>query len=225
MGEAKRRAAHGEIRRLAAEMDQRVRQLTARAPSISDRALTDQMLGFLPGLHQIWTTTSDDTLANLCNEFSGFYRYAKAMEEAFEAQRKYPEVNPIGAGVQELPDGVKPLVAQVMTQGAALERELQNLLDAFQRHATLGVHADAAAFGAEVTKARDVAQLHQQWIAGLNRMTDEAHAAGVSQASRQLLAKILGEVSARIDTLNTKLMGLALVGRATAKPGANMANQ
>lgn len=147
------------------------------------------------------------------------------MEEAFEVQRKHPEVNPIGAGVQELPDGVKPLVAQVMTQGAALERELQNLLDAFQRHATLGVHADAAAFGAEVTKARDVAQLHQQWIAGLNRMTDEAHAAGVSQASRQLLAKILGEVSARIDTLNTKLMGLALVGRATAKPGANMANQ
>jgi hypothetical protein len=239
MGEAKRRAARGEmpdqrggnhdrdaeVRKLAAEMDQRVRQLTARAPSISDRALTEQMLGFLPGLHRIWTTTTDDTLANLCSEFPGFYRYAKAMEEAFEAQRKHPGANPIGADIQELPDGVKPLVAQVMTQGAALERELQNLIDAFQRHATLGVHTDVAAFGADMAKARGVAQLHQQWIANLNRMTDEAHAAGVPQASRQLLAKILSEVSTRIDTLNTKLMDLALAGRAAAKPGADKAEQ
>jgi hypothetical protein len=239
MGEAKRRAARGEmpyqrggrndrdpeVRKLAAEMDQRVRQLTTSAPSISDRALTEQMLGFLPGLHQIWTTTSDDTLANLCSEYPGFYRYAKAMEEAFEAQRKHPDANPIGADIQELPDGVKPVVARVMTQGAALERELQNLLDAFQRHATLGVHADAAAFGADVAKARDVAQLHQQWIANLNRMTEEAHAAGVSPASRQLLAKVLGDVNARIDTLSTKLTDLALAGRAAAKPGADKAEQ
>lgn len=239
MGEAKRRAALGEmpyqrgghydrdaaVRKLAAEMDQRVRQLSASAPSISDRALIDQMLGFLPGLKQIWTTTSDDTLANLCSEYPGFYRYARAMEEAFEAQRKFPEANPIGADIEELPDGVKSLVAQVMTQGAALERELQNLVDAFQRHATLGVHTDAAAFGADMAKARDVAQLHQQWIAGLNRMTDEAHAAGVSQASRQLLAKILGEVNARIDTLNTKLMDIAMAGRASSKPGADKAEQ
>jgi hypothetical protein len=239
MVEAKRRAARGEmpyqrgghddrdaeVRQLAAEMDERVRQLTTRAPSISDRALTDQMLGFLPGLHQIWTTTSDDTLANLCSEFPGFYRYAKAMEEAFEAQRKHPGANPVGAGVQVLPDGVKPLVAQVMTQGAALERELQNSLDAFQRHATLGVHADAAAFGTDVAKARDVAQLHHQWMVNLNRMTDEAHAAGVSQASRQLLAKVVGDVNSRIDTLNTRLMDLALAGHAATKPGADKAEQ
>jgi hypothetical protein len=211
MGEAKRRAALGEmpyqqggyydrdatVRKLAAEMDQRVRQLTAGAPSIGDRALIDQMLGFLPGLQRIWTTTSDDTLANLCNEYPGFYRYAKAMEAAFEAQRRNPRANPIGADIEELPDGVKPHVAVVMTQGAALERELQNLLDRFQRHATLGVRTDAAAFGADVAKARDIAQLHQKWIASLNRMTDEAHAAGVPQASWQLLAKILGEVTLR----------------------------
>ena len=90
MGEARRRAARcempyqqgghydrdAEVRKLAASMDQRVRQHTATAPSISDRALIDQMLGFLPGLNQIWTTTSDDTLANLCGEYPGFYRYA-----------------------------------------------------------------------------------------------------------------------------------------------------
>ena len=164
MGEARRRAARcempyqqgghydrdAEVRKLAASMDQRVRQLTATAPSISDRALIDQMLGFLPGLNQIWTTTSDDTLANLCGEYPGFYRYAKAMEEAFEAQRKNPGANLIGSDIEELPDSVKPLVAQVMTQGATLERELQSLVDGFQRHATLGVHTDALAFSADV---------------------------------------------------------------------------
>ncbi len=206
-------------------MDQRVRQFTSSAPSISDRALTEQMLGFLPGLQQIWTTTSDDTLANLCSEYPGFYRYAKAMEEAFEAQRKIRGANPKGADIEELPDSVKPLVAQVLTQGAALERELQNLVDAFQRHVTLCVHTDTTALGADVAKARDVAHVHQQWIANLNRMTDEAHAAGVPQASRQLLAKILGEVNVRIDTLNTKLMDLARAGRAAAKPGADKAGQ
>jgi len=202
-----------------------VRQLSSSAPSISDRTLIDQMLGFLPGLQQIWTTTSDDALANLCSEYPGFYRYAMAMENAFEAQRKVPGANSIGADIEELPDGVKPLVAQVMTQGATLERELQNLIDGFQRHVTLGVHTDAAAFDADMGKARDVAQLHRQWIASLNRMTDEAHATGVSQSSRQLLAKILGEVNARIDTLNTRLMDLALAGRTAAKPGADMAEQ
>lgn len=239
MGEAKRRAALGKmpyqrgghfdrdaaVRKLAAEMDQRVRQLSSSAPSISDRELIEQMLGFLSGLQQIWTTTPDDTLANLCSEYPGFYRYAKAMEEAFEAQRKDSGANPIGADIEELPDSVKPFVAQVMTQGATLERELQNLIERFQRHVTLGVHTDAAAFDADMGKARDVAQLHQQWIVGLNRMTDAAHAAGVSQASRQLLAKIFGEMNARVDTLNTKLMDLALAGRAAVKPGAGMAEQ
>ena len=71
-----------------------------------------------------------------------------------------------------------------------------------------------------LAKARDVAQLHRQWIASLNRMTDETHSTVVSQASRQLLAKILGDVNTRIDKLNNKLMDLALTGQAAAKPGA-----
>jgi hypothetical protein len=87
MGEAKRRAMRGEmphqrgghydrdadVRGLAAEMDQRVRQITADAPSTTNRALIEQMLGFLPGLQRVWTTTSDDTLANLCSEYPGCY--------------------------------------------------------------------------------------------------------------------------------------------------------
>lgn len=78
MGEAKRRAAQGEmplqsgghfdrdaeVRKLASGMHERVRRLEAATPGISERVLMDQMVGFLAaGLHRIWTTTSDDMLA------------------------------------------------------------------------------------------------------------------------------------------------------------------
>jgi hypothetical protein len=228
MGEAKRRASLGEmpgqrgghfdrdaeVRRLAAEMDQRVRQISAKTPSISDRALIEQMVGFLPGLQRIWTTTSDETLANLCSEYAGFFRYAKAMEDAFEAQRRSPDQQAFGAGIEELPDRIKPLVVQVMTDGATLEREIQNLVDRFEQHATLGRHVDPASLHADTARARGVAELHQQWIAGMDRLADEAHAAGVPRPSRQLLAKILGDVHSRINKLNDRLMELALAGRA-----------
>jgi len=230
MGEAKRRASLGEMqgqrgghfdrdaemRRLAAEMDQRVRQISAKVPSISDSALIEKMVGFLPGLQRIWTTASDETLANMCSEYAGFYRYAKAMEDAFEARRRNPGQHAFGAGIEELPDRVKPLVVQVMTGGATLEREIQNLVDRFERHAALGTHGDPASWHADTARTRGVAVLHQRWIVDMDQLADEAHAAGVPQPSRQLLAKILGDVHTRIDKLNDRLIELALAGRAAA---------
>ena len=50
---SRHRDRDGGLRKLAADMDQRVRQITARVPQISDRAWIDQMVAFLPGLHQI----------------------------------------------------------------------------------------------------------------------------------------------------------------------------
>jgi len=195
MGEAKRRAACGEmpyqrgghydrdaeVRKLAAEMDQRVCQITAKAPSITDRALIEQMLGFLPGLQQIWATTSDDTLANLCSEYPGFYRYAKAMEDAFEAQRKNPGQHPFGAGIEELPDSVKPSLVQAHDPGrGAGARDAGP-----DRSARTACHAgwarESCGPGPDIARARDVAQLHRQWIAGMDLLADEAHTAGVPQ--------------------------------------------
>jgi hypothetical protein len=240
MGEAKRRAARGEmptqcgghydrdaeVRGLAAEMDQRVGQITAQSPAIGDRALIEQMLGFLPALQRIWTATSDDTLATLCSEYPGFYRYAKAMEDAFETQRRHPGQHPLGAEIEELPDSVKPALFQVMTQGATLEREMQDLVDRFEQHAMPGAHLDAAALGADVARARGVAELHQGWLASMDQLADKSHAAGVPLPSRQLLAKILGEMNIRIDKLNDRIMELALAGRASASArGTNRPTQ
>lgn len=235
MGEAKRRAARGEmpqqrgghhdrdaeVRRLAAEMDQRVRQIAASSPSINDRALIEQMLGFLPGLQQIWTNTSDDTLARLCSEYPGFYRYARAMEEAFEAQRRGASGHPVDPEITELPASLKPVVARVLTRGAALEREMQELIDRFGRHAALGTHTSATAFAGDVARAGEVAAQYRDWLAGLGRMADEAHAAGVSQPSRQVPMKILVDVQARIRDRAGRLMDLALAGRAAAGQGAS----
>lgn len=93
-----------------------------------------------------------------------------------------------------------------MSQGAALERELQSLAHGFEQHVACGVHTNAAAFNVDMAKARDAAMLCQQWIAGLAEMTDMAEAANLPLASKQFLAKVFGDVNERIDKLNDKLL-------------------
>jgi hypothetical protein len=110
----------GEVRKLAAGIAERVRQLTAGNPSFSERDLIDPMVGFLPSLHQIWTTTSDDTLANLCSEFPAFYRYAKVMEDAFEEERRRGGAGQTGPDMVPLPESVRPSVARLMSEAATL---------------------------------------------------------------------------------------------------------
>ena len=78
-----------EFRRMAAKMDLHMRQLSAQG--VNDRhVIIDRMMGYVPELHAIWTGTSDDQIVALCNEFSEFYRYARIMEEASEAERNKP---------------------------------------------------------------------------------------------------------------------------------------
>ncbi|HPE73669.1 MAG TPA: transposase, partial [Candidatus Competibacter sp.] len=73
-----------EFRRWAAKMDQHMQQLAAQGVNDAP-AILHRMMGYAPDLHQIWTGTTDDQLLALSHEFPGFYRYARIMEEAFEA--------------------------------------------------------------------------------------------------------------------------------------------
>jgi hypothetical protein len=75
-----------EFRRLAAEIDQHIQQLSAQGVN-DPPAIINRMMGYVPDLHRIWVGASDDQLIALSNEFPGFYRYAFIMEEAFEAER------------------------------------------------------------------------------------------------------------------------------------------
>jgi hypothetical protein len=70
--------SRNEFRRMAAKMDQHMRQLSAQG--VNDRqVILDRMMGYVPELHAIWTGTSDDQLVALFHEFPEFYRYARLM--------------------------------------------------------------------------------------------------------------------------------------------------
>jgi hypothetical protein len=56
--------AHSEEHRIAAAIDQRVRQLEAKG--VSDEALPEHMVGYMLDLQRLWSTTSDELLASLC---------------------------------------------------------------------------------------------------------------------------------------------------------------
>lgn len=75
-----------EFRRLAATLDQHMQQLSVQGVN-DEQAIIDRMMGYVPELHRIWVETTDDQLVALSREFPGFYRYARIMEEAAEAER------------------------------------------------------------------------------------------------------------------------------------------
>jgi len=74
-----------EFRRLATRIDQQMQQLAAEGVSEA-YAVVNRMMGHAPDLHRIWIGTSDQQLMALSREFPGFYRYARIMEEASEAE-------------------------------------------------------------------------------------------------------------------------------------------
>lgn len=113
-----------ECRRMAARMDQHMQQLSAEG--VQDRqVIIDRMMGYVPELHAIWTGTSDDQLVALCRDFPEFYRYARLMEEASEAERHKPS-RPYD-GMAPFSEQDKQRAARLLTTAATLERGYQML--------------------------------------------------------------------------------------------------
>jgi hypothetical protein len=52
--------------------------------------MRQNLMGYTPELHQIWTGTTDKELMALTREYPGFYRYALIMETAFEQESQKP---------------------------------------------------------------------------------------------------------------------------------------
>jgi len=108
---------------IAAMIDERVGQLTREA--VSDIVLVNRMLGYMPALHRLWTSTPDEELAALFDAYPGFVRYARLMEEMSEALRTGVGVPP---GVTDLPPAEEPfkgLFEGILATGATLEQQLQ----------------------------------------------------------------------------------------------------
>ena len=171
--------------KLAAAIDQRVRQLEAQG--VDNAALLEKMVGHILDLQWLWSTVSDEKLAFLCREYPGLYRYGMLMEEAAEAESK--KAKTAYGHLPELPDSVKATVAQLLTDGATLERGLQTILDEQgQRDMWLEI---------EVMEGH-----YEHWVAQFAGLTNELRAANVPEESRTMMKQIFEPMAQRINHLH-----------------------
>lgn len=174
-----------DFRRLAAAMDQRVRQLAAER--LTDLELMNRMAGHLPDLQLIWVGATDDELVALCKEFPGFYQFASLMETAAEAERAS------GSGtyqeLPELPNDLKRLLSALLSNAATLERELHGLLDGHAHR-----HVDR------------LSHLRQTWLADRDRLLATMVGSGMPDKVTQLVAKLLEQMADRIAALEQRVL-------------------
>ena len=172
-------------RKLAAAIDLRVQQLEAKG--LDDTALLEQMIGHILDLQWLWSTVSDEKLAFLCREYPGLYRYGMLMEEAAEAESK--KAKTAYGHLPELPDSVKATVAQLLTDGATLERGLQTILnEQGQRDMWLEI---------EIMEGH-----HEHWVAQYAGLANESRDANVPEESHAMLKQIFEPMSQRINHLH-----------------------
>jgi hypothetical protein len=172
-------------RKLAAAIDLRVQQLEAKG--LDDTALLEQMIGHILDLQWLWSTVSDEQLAFLCREYPGLYRYGMLMEEAAEAESK--KAKTAYGHLPELPDSVKATVAQLLTDGATLERGLQTILnEQGQRDMWLEI---------EIMEGH-----HEHWVAQYAGLANESRDANVPEESHAMLKQIFEPMSQRINHLH-----------------------
>ncbi|CAE6868123.1 hypothetical protein R69746_08233 [Paraburkholderia aspalathi] len=176
-----------EEHRIAAAIDQRVRQLEAKG--IRGRALLEPMAGYTPDLHRLWNAASDELLVALCRAYPGLYRYGDIFEQAWLAGEGRMTPAP-----PALPDSVKPAVLRLLSDGATLERELQAILDARPQR-DLWVQAEL------------LEETYRQWSALLAQLPELVQAADVPEVSRAMMREILEPMTQRIETLRAQVYG------------------
>ena len=175
--------------RLAAAIDLRVRQLEAQG--MGGAALLEHMVGHVLDLQRLWSTTSDETLAFLCREYPGLYRYGMLMEEAAEAESK--KATTAYGHLPELPVSLKAPVAQLLTKGAALERGLQTVLDA-RGPQDMWVEM-------EILEGQ-----HQEWTVQLAGLSGDFLAGNMPGEACGILTRIFEPMAQRIDHLHRRVI-------------------
>ena len=174
-----------EFRRLAARMDQQMQQLAAEGVSEA-HAVLNRMMGHVPDLHKIWVSTSNQQLMTLSREFPGFYRYARIMEEASEAERKKGS-RPYD-GMAEFSEQHKQMGEQLLTTAATLERGYQarragGNLQVFQPH------------------LNELGTLHRQWLSDLDSFKNCLRAQGAEPKVLEYVNEAFDRMAERIKQL------------------------
>ena len=178
-----------EFRRLAAKIDQHMQQLSAQGVNDAP-AIINRMMGYTPDLHKIWVGTSDDQLIALSNEFPGFYRYARIMEDGFEAERS--KASRPYDGASPFSEQHKQMAVKLMTTAATLERGYQ---------AFLGT-GNLQVFQPQV---KEMDKQHRQWLSDLERLRSSLHAQGVETRALEYVDEAFGRLAERIKDCRLKL--------------------
>jgi hypothetical protein len=174
-----------EFRRLAAKMDQHMQQLAAEGVNDAP-AVIHRMMGYVPDLHRIWVGTTDHQLMALSHEFPGFYRYARIMEEAFEAERQKGS-RPYD-GLAQFSEPHQQRAAHWLTTAATLERGYQALLGRGNRPVVR-------------PQVHEMDQLHQQWLSDLESFKSALRAQGAESRALEYVNEAFGHLAERIKKL------------------------
>src|ERR1035437_10343374 len=172
------------FRRMAAKIEQHMQQLAVlgveNAPEIFNR-----MMGYVPDLQSIHDAASDKQLMALSSEFPEFYRYARIVEDAFEAERKkvsrpYDDYGPLSEGLIRSGEAL-------MTMAATLERGYQSFL--------------ANGRLQEPRVLQELDKWQQQWLDGLERYKQALRAEGVDTRALATMEEVYGRFTQRIAAL------------------------
>jgi hypothetical protein len=177
-----------EFRRIAAAIDQHVRQLAANGVGGGD--LLNRMVGHLPDLQRIWVGTNDRQLAILCNDYPGFYEYASLMEEAAEAER----ANPQRSRYKDLPQLDEPLkskLAELLTDAATLEQRYQALISGGTRN--------------QDPRIGKLSRLHRKWLSNRERFIEALEETDLPKSVSEFAVPALGQMADRISSLESTL--------------------
>lgn len=184
-----KKPASEEDIKTAAAIDLRVRQLEAKG--IVGTALFEPMVGYILDLQRLWSTTSDEALDYLCDEYPALYRYGMLMEDAAIAESQ--KVTTSYGHLPQFPASIKESVAQLLANGATLERELQTIVNMHKQHD-------------RCSEIKAVQALYQQWTAQLSGLTDELRVANIPQESQAILLPIFESMAQRINHLQRQIL-------------------
>lgn len=178
-----------KFRKMAAAMDQRVRQLTGEGGTGGE--LFHRMAGHIPDLQRVWEGASDQQLAKLCQDYPGFYHYASLMEEAAEAERANPTKKYLE--MPELNAPFKSLLAALFTDAATLELRYQALIEGAKRDGMGG-------------KLNALKQRHRIWLAERERFVGALKETGAPTIVLEVVVPALNQIADRVAQLEKRVI-------------------
>ena len=153
----------------------------------ADHEIINRMMGYVGDLQAIWDGTTDEQLIILSKEFPGFYRYALAMEEAFEAERN--KASREYDGMAQFSEQHKQMGAPLLTTAATLERGYQAFIGAGK----LDIFRPQVI---ETDKA------YRKWLVDLESFKESLRAGGTNAKAMEYVNEAFGRLADRIEKLS-----------------------